>query len=369
MAGAPEGTRADGDATAPEPPGRTASAPPPGWEASWAALDGLGTVDREDGEEAIPAPPDPIEEGRAWAALEGRHAHVVSMARMDVATFLEEDRPFPVAFRDFDALASWARTGGLDEPRAIGSISPSDAVQVVGEYRVEGAGLRLPYNQVWVRAEFADYRQALLGAATRGGLPASDFEGLDADHVLNRARLASRPEAWVLLFPVHRKANRPFGAVEARLPPVDFVQGRIDLDPLTGLKLFCSVLPGRGEVDLTMGDVEGQIASVGPRTKAFLEDMRRQGRESLSGHRHKGRGRWRATEGRDVAAEPDRSFRGRETWLDAGARSGHAGDRRRATDPVPPGGASRISGSSVPRHKRMARARFLRMHARAGDHP
>ena len=170
-------------------------------------------------------------------------------------------------------------------------IDPRDALLIQGFYEAPSMDCRMYYRQVWVRAPFRGYRHALVQASIPGfGMQAADLVNLDADHVVNRARLREWPDAWVLLFPVHRRANRPFGAVEAKLPPIAFGDERVDLDPLLGLKLFCSVLPGREQVDLAMEDVEGQIGLVGPTTRAFLGTMRCEALKLLPG----GRRAWKA---------------------------------------------------------------------------
>lgn len=130
------------------------------------------------------------------------------------------------------------------------------------------------YEQIWVRTGFGGYKKSLRAVAEAGfNMSIDDLANVDADHVVNRARLRTIRNSWVCLFPVVDRANRPFGNVEKQLPPITAV-GRMDLNPLIALKLLCNRMPRTiGEFDQVMNDITGKILPT-EHSRPFIEEMR-----------------------------------------------------------------------------------------------
>lgn len=243
-----------------------------------AILDELSGTPSRFGEADAGAPdPSPSRSTRdhAFAPLRAEHSSAVSAWRIDLSMLLENGFVPPVAFRDSAGLARWCEHVGLPPPERIGKSSTDNIVLVRGDVETGGPDGRVGYHQIWVRKSFKSWRGPYAKAMLRGaGSTRSEIVGLDADHVLARSRVAPFDDCWLLLFPVDDRANQPFGPIEARLPSEDFASGRVDLDPLMGLKVYLTRLPARDEVDWAMRDVAGQLCDRHPASRAFLDAMR-----------------------------------------------------------------------------------------------
>ncbi|WP_139020739.1 hypothetical protein [Bradyrhizobium sp. ORS 285] len=161
-------------------------------------------------------------------------------------------------FANIDALCRWAANNCLSFQN-IPSVYATSAVRVSGW--LSGQKEIFGYNQLWARATYSGYARALRNVAKQCyGVDITGQSGIQADHVINRRRLHEHPDAWVAIFPVHKSANCPFGAIEKRLRAVPKGDLVAFLPPLVALKLFCGVLPKtRDELLCAMRDVRGQF--------------------------------------------------------------------------------------------------------------
>ena len=222
-----------------------------------------------------PSGPRTEPKSRALAPLDHRHATAVSAWRLDLSFLLGNGLVPPVAFQELAGLVQWCRDVGLPLPERIGRSSLDNIALVRGAVHTPGPDGQVDYQQVWVRKAFNSYRNPFARAIWTGAsATSSDIVGLDADHVLARSRVAQWDDCWLLLFPVDNRANQPFGPIEKGLAPARFVRGRIDLDPLMGLKVYCTKLPKRNEIDAAVRDIAGQLADRHPTQLEFLQRMR-----------------------------------------------------------------------------------------------
>lgn len=191
----------------------------------------------------------------AWYPLAPASASFLGQLRADLAHLLADGHSLPAMFSDVDRLRRWAGRLGL-RAKPVSGIKPTLALDVSGSVAGE------PYYQTWASVRFSSYARALRAAALHYcEVDRVSLAGIHADHVINRARLKNHKDAWVMLFPVPREANSPFGAIERRLANVPEQVTRIDLTPLVALKLFCGRLPRtETELALAMNDVRGQLS-------------------------------------------------------------------------------------------------------------
>jgi hypothetical protein len=173
-------------------------------------------------------------------------------------------------FSTLAGLRRWASQHDLGM-RPMTGVSPTSALRVKGQYRCGSRATDHRYDQVWARIKYSCYAKALQASALHfANIGRASLAGIHADHVINRARLGHHPQAWVMIFPVPREANSPFGSIERRLAIVPQGQTRIDLTPLIALKLYCGFLPRtQRELDSAMIDVLGQIGFA----KEFCDQM------------------------------------------------------------------------------------------------
>ena len=220
----------------------------------------------------------------AWSFEHPSTVEMFSDQRLTVSLVLEEENtPPPVMFSSRVGLVTWAEEHGL----CCDNLKEHDknfALRVHGDYRAANTYFR--YEHVWVLASYRQYGLAQRDAAdliySRGNIdPASIDEELeedgsdrvppsealrvhkvDADHVINKSSLKEhQPEAWVLLFPVPRNANRGFGAKFERFyPSVSAETNRVDLPSEVAFKLYCGAMPKTKEQFVrAMGKVRGQL--------------------------------------------------------------------------------------------------------------
>lgn len=179
-----------------------------------------------------------------WGIMDGRNSRIIGLSMMDISTILEFDNAVPpVMFKDRENLIRWGASRRLFAEK-IGKFSENDALRIRGSYLCQD-GCRFEYNQIWVRAKYKGYARVLRNIAEKSFKhDHGDMRGIDADHVINRARLQQFPEAWVMLFPVPKGPNRGFGGkIEKYLPKPDARTVSIELPPLIAFKLLCGKLP------------------------------------------------------------------------------------------------------------------------------
>lgn len=236
----------------------------------------------------------------AWSFEHPETVEMFADQRMTVCVLLEEEkRPPPVMFASKDGLKAWAGGHGLhcvklkehDEDRVL---------HIHGEFRTTENHFR--YEHVWVQASYWNYRQAQKDAVDlfykRVGIDSScndnaadDLESeiysvlpsgllrihkVDADHVINKGSLSKyQPEAWVLLFPVPRNANRGFGAkIEKGYPSVLSETLSVDLPPQVAFKFFSGAMPKtKHQFERAMRKVRGIMDPGLEVTKNYVNKM------------------------------------------------------------------------------------------------
>lgn len=179
-----------------------------------------------------------------WGIMDGRSSRIIGLSLMDISSILEFDNTVPlVLFKDRQALMEWSASRRLRVEKIEG-FSKNNALRIRGPYQCQ-AGYSFGYNQVWVRAKYTNYARFLRRIAETSFKHApSDLTGIDADHVINRARIKHLPDAWVMLFPVPKGPNRGFGArIEKYLPKPVANTASVELPPLIAFKLLCGELP------------------------------------------------------------------------------------------------------------------------------
>lgn len=219
------------------------------------------------------------ESEEAWAPL-GEDSQIVASVRLDIAMMTEADlEPPPVLFKTFQLLETWRLQHGLIV-KEIEGVKLSSAVRILGQYQARRLSSTFEYDQVWVRSTYSTYNQAMKVVALQGfDVDKAALAGTHADHVINRARLSSMPDSWVLLFPVSQHANSPFGAIESLLQPIDGGLDRINLPPLVALKLFCGRMPkNSSELDHAMRDIRGQFRQDIPEVASYCDEIANQAR-------------------------------------------------------------------------------------------
>jgi len=225
-------------------------------------------------------------------ALWSGHSGVYLLHRTILASWLETHVRAPVMFETFAGLEQFAQSEGLDIVN-LPLVARADAVELISTpatAQLYKAGIGF----VWVRANWKNYRTAMLAhiakhsigasslsrhdeaanlfeelrgklksgalrqnisrsdrtellyifakeisahrvAATKGGdelLFARLNATLDADHVINKSSLTKLPDSWVMLFPVPADSNRGFGRhIERSVPKAAVGIGQMDLAP------------------------------------------------------------------------------------------------------------------------------------------
>lgn len=180
--------------------------------------------------------------------------------------------PPPVSFSEKIELSKWAQSLSLQErtlkftkqenDETLPSPKPSNSIRICGWVNSQDG--RFYIDQIWARAEFGGHKAALRGFTYEffDIAPSSWVKcDIDVDHVINKSRVKkSHPHAWVMLFPVPRKANSPFGPIEYSLPKIDKTMASLALPPLMAFKLFCGRIPETPrQFRLAMKDVRGQV--------------------------------------------------------------------------------------------------------------
>ena len=209
------------------------------------------------------------DEPDAWSFEHPATVLMFSDQRMTVSVVLEEEnRPPPVMFASKDGLEAWARARGL---RCVELTEHAEdcVLHVHGDYHTKTNHFR--YEHVWVLASYGNYGQAQrdavdliytaacidplsideepddLDSETDSVSPSEALRvhKVDADHVINKKSLSEhQPNAWVLLFPVPRNANRGFGAkFEKFYPSISAETVRVDLPPSVAFKIFSGAMP------------------------------------------------------------------------------------------------------------------------------
>jgi hypothetical protein len=181
--------------------------------------------------------------GRPFGVMEGRHSRIINLLSGDITSMLEFDNSAPpVMFKSRTELAQWAASLDLKEKK-IGRFSENNAIVFYGT--ISGSVENFGYAQIWVRASYKNYAKVLHAVGVKHYKHKPDeLIGLDADHVINRARISHLREAWVSLFPVYQGANRSFGArIEKYFLQPNESTARMDLPPLVALKLLCVDMP------------------------------------------------------------------------------------------------------------------------------
>ncbi len=207
----------------------------------------------------------------AFALLEQRYAELIAAYVLNIAMPLEDwGLRIPVLFGSRELLLDWALDAGFRWQR-IGNARPTSAMLIKADHDHQMSG----YEQIWVRTGFGGYKHALRSVAqSRFAMSIDDLENVDADHVVNRARLQTIRDSWVCLFPVVDRANRPFGNIEKQLPSIAAVE-RMELEPLIALKLFCNRMPKTAsQLEQVMEDIKGKILPT-EHSNAFLTEMRK----------------------------------------------------------------------------------------------
>jgi hypothetical protein len=200
--------------------------------------------------------------------MSGRWSSVILRARLDVSIWIEGwlETP-PAAFENFKILNLWANEYGL-RVRALkyDNLRNPVMVQIYGDWTIplDGFFQSCPYSQIWTLSNFSGYREPFAEFhCTNDDIDFKGLTGLHADHVINRARLRSLPDSWVLLFPVDRKSNIGHGAkVEKRLKPIEKIDEVMYLDSVSLFKIFSNDFPKTTtDLDRALENFEGQILS------------------------------------------------------------------------------------------------------------
>lgn len=179
-----------------------------------------------------------------WGIIDGRNSRIIGLSSMDISSILEFDNTVPlVLLKDRQALIKWGASRRLRVEKIEG-FDENNALRICGLYQCQD-GCSFGYNQIWVRAEYKNYGRFLRSIAETSFKHApGDLTGIDADHVINRARIRHLPDAWVMLFPVPKGPNRGFGArIEKYLPKPAKNTASVELPPLIAFKLLCGELP------------------------------------------------------------------------------------------------------------------------------
>ena len=212
----------------------------------------------------------PMNYSTAWCPLEDDSAKIVSLMRLEVASYMEMMlKSPPVYFRERYLLEGWALTEGFTFEQ------PTPDVCHVKGWKGNGTE-EARFSQLWVRAGYWGYRDRFL--EFHRGLCDSfpdDLKYIHADHVINRARILEH--AWVQIFPVPAAANRKYGsAFERYFPKIGRSTKRIDLPPLVCFKLFCGRVPSEpSELDWAMQDVRGQFLQSIPEIRLYCDRIER----------------------------------------------------------------------------------------------
>lgn len=206
---------------------------------------------------------------RTGGLLAGESAGYVLERRMDISNYIEVfNQPPPVMYSRQELLLDWIEDNELTWS-SMKSLNSNEAIWVQKNHG------NWHYNNIWVRASNNRYRNVLKEHARHYRLSSLDLETIDADHVVNRARLANHPDARVMLFPVHWESNRPFGSrIERQLEPLATNIDSLGMEPIVLLKVLSAKLPTRqSEMDRCIADVLAQINCSNQLARKFWADM------------------------------------------------------------------------------------------------
>ncbi len=148
----------------------------------------------------------------AFAPLEQRYVGLIGTYTLNIAMPLEQfGQRIPVLFGSRELLLAWAHSARL-RCQNVETARSTSAMLITAGHGHPLSG----YEQIWVRTGFGGYKKSLRAVAEAGfNMSIDDLANVDADHVVNRARLRTIRDSWVCLFPVVDRANRPFGNVES----------------------------------------------------------------------------------------------------------------------------------------------------------
>jgi len=192
----------------------------------------------------------------------------VVLARLDIDGYRVQYQRLPPAFCGSKGrLDEWV----YDMERRGGHPSvPIDITPLVGIDQKHAVLLSsrpdsaVRYQAVWVQAEWDDYRKAMMAFMATQGLSGNGIKTVDADHVINRARVEGHKDAWLLLMPVPLDVNRSYGsAVEKKLDPIPSDPDGIALiEPVTLLKAFSdSAIRSVADLDDKLRELFGKMES------------------------------------------------------------------------------------------------------------
>ena len=239
------------------------------------------------------------EEPDAWSFEHPDTVAMFSDQRLTVSMILEEENiPPPVMFSSKKSLTLWACKHDLCRDN-LKNHDEDSVLRIHGNYHTT-KGFCFRYDHVWVCVKYGEYRRAQNDAVdlvySVAGVDTSNLDEeppeddtdtvlpsealkvykVDADHVINKGSLkALQTEAWVLLFPVPRNANRGFGAkFEKYYPSVSAATDRLDLPPEVAFKIFCGAMPKtKQQFARAMGKVRGQFDLERDVIKKFVAAM------------------------------------------------------------------------------------------------
>ncbi|WP_031364370.1 hypothetical protein [Caballeronia sordidicola] len=193
-------------------------------------------------------------------------------SRLNIDIYLNErNGEFPPAmFSSFTLLEAWCASEGYIA-ESVGKVPPDEARLVRASYD------NFTYESIWVHTKSERYRRAMNAHFTKG-FGERDENGkltkvgklkllsalrrLHADHVINRARLASLPESWVMLMPVGGDSNSSYGSIVERKQPA-YPAGTLSakIDPLILVKIFAMAKVPRNlaQLEKLVSLVSGQM--------------------------------------------------------------------------------------------------------------
>ena len=192
----------------------------------------------------------------------------VISARLNIDGYRVLYRSFPPAFfGSIGRLREWTydmQARGGYPPVQIHEVPLDGIDQKYAVLLSSEPGSAVQYESVWVQAEWNGYREAMKSYMATQGVDGDGIKTVDADHVINRARVDGHKDAWLMLMPVPLDVNRSYGsAVEKKLPPIPPNCNGIGLiEPVTLLKAFSnSAIHSVGDLDDTLKKLFGQMES------------------------------------------------------------------------------------------------------------
>jgi hypothetical protein len=208
--------------------------------------------------------------------VHGEISAALLTSRLDIDGYLKSFNELPPGmFKNLKALFAWATAFHM-------KVEVLDCFTAEQALVVESLSLCLPFRTLWVRVDFEGFRDAMRAFLSGYATGEAGIASVDADHVINRARVPKVDEddedsgAWLMLMPVPLGSNRGFGAaIERYLDTIDFNIDCWQIEPVVLLKLFAVDSPRNiAEVKALIVKAQGQTVE-GPATSVLVDALER----------------------------------------------------------------------------------------------